>query len=345
MKRAWLINRCVTDNIGDILIGESHKRILYDRRYHVTHLEIKGERSGQRDCFFLKLIWRLVSPEAFYFLRVLSFAPRAIKERPDVISIGGGQLLLPRRSFSPPLLAWFIIAKLVGAKLIFFSVGTERPDKIPKGYTSFIKIIKFVCNRAESISVRDQESKKYLTQVGCNKKIEIIPDCVYYTSLLLCSRINEKKSDIVISLAHKGVVEDYSIFPSFKRYMDFVAEVLASELHEGERISLIPTTKEDFIRQDLIALELKNRINRNIVLPENFPTAEEYVRLIKSTRLVVSSRMHALIIADVSGVEAKPIPINIKLASFAASKTGTELRSRQGQISAFADSVYGDQAI
>ena len=337
-QSSWLIHRYETDNVGDLLIGRAHKAILLDRGYDVQQFEYTGTKIGEKISFPTRVLWR-ISPNLVYFFKVLKNLRKAFLHRPDLITVGGGQLLLLRRTFIPSLLGWYIISILVGSKFVLFSVGTEETSN--KKRKLYQRILNHVVNKADHVIVRDFETRTLLVNAGGQRKILTSPDCVYYLARKSEADNQEQKTGVLISLAHTDIVKEYAKFESLSHYFDYVSDLVMKTVSEGERVSIISTTIHDYNEQDLVKYELEKRLKISIWTQDKFEDLDGFLERVSCYRAMISSRMHALIIAEIKGLSLRPVPVSNKLRSYKNTLMNRDAMFAHEEVCSLADYVYG----
>jgi polysaccharide pyruvyl transferase WcaK-like protein len=120
-------------------------------------------------------------------------------------------------------------------------------------------------------------------------------------------------------LANRKIFEHYNVNgASWYEHIENICLKVKEHLGDNENLYLAHTTAPDFESQSEILNDLNKFLNINIL---HFPKQldlDEYINLASSSRLIIASRMHALIIGEISGAEAAPIIINKKLLNYSS---------------------------
>lgn len=205
----------------------------------------------------------------------------------DVLVSGGGSLLQDKTSKNGILyyLGIILMSKLFRKKVYIFSQGIG-----PVSYSRNRKLLKFVLEKVDYISVRENDSLKLLRALGINKDIELSGDPVFLiedineknkNELWDCIGLDNKKKLITVSLrpwenSQRIVKETLGFLQDFDRD-EFQVRFLSFHHGEDEKIieGIVP-------EEEIIKLPLK---------------PEEVAVLIGSSYLTVGMRLHSLILA------------------------------------------------
>jgi len=293
MKKVWVVHRKKTNNLGDSLIGKGIKSLLEKFDLEVRRCELKGKN----------LLLPIIS--------ILFYLPRLRREKPKGIFIGGGQLLLPTRSFLASLMIWTLMAKISRFKLIIFSVGTERRNgKYPKIYAI---ILKFVLAQSDIVRLRDKHSQKLVKNLT-GQTYPVVPDVAY--GLDYDQWKKKEKKDIFICPVKWDAVEIYGQYSTKKAYFeDFIKEI-KKDINGDDIIYIFSTTKTDKEAMKNLFRYIKNNTNFEDVFI--IITEEEDILLdvLGRARRVIGGRMHSTIIGHLLGADAITIDQNKKIKNF-----------------------------
>lgn len=197
----------------------------------------------------------------------------------DILYSGGGSLLQNKTSNFSLYYYLFIIflAKIFFKKVIIFSQGIE--PIIGKCHEFVLKeILKMV----DYITVRDSKSQEYLKKLGL--KADLTSDPVY--SLMNEFKVSDSKEGLVVQL------RDFKGFNM--QFLDDLANALRSYKGTIKVLSLQNESDESLCR--IFADKLK-ALNLNAkFIP--FYNIERIFEIINSSKYVISTRLHGLIISN-----------------------------------------------
>jgi len=233
----------------------------------------------------------------------------------DRFILGGGGLFTDERLYAVflwGLQALYAIRYKKPLFLIGHSVGPVN-SRIGKW------IVKSIFNKAEFISVRDNESKKVLRKLGVKKEIHILCD--------MAMLMNFDKKNVRKSLNKKIVQNDdkkYFIltFRSWDEKLDKLNKKIVQELRRlTEKYNLIPV----LIPFQLIKENDQENMNKKIVQNGNLKKIViqkyqdnifEIFRQIKGAEFVIGVRLHSLVFASMMGTPFVGISYSKKVENF-----------------------------
>ncbi|HOA80888.1 MAG TPA: polysaccharide pyruvyl transferase CsaB [Defluviitaleaceae bacterium] len=218
---------------------------------------------------------------------------RAIKKS-DLLISGGGSLLQDITSWKSILYYLFIIliAKIFRKKVVIYSQGIG-----PVSMKFNRILIKWIINKTDYISVRDEESKEELKELGIKKDIEVVPDPVMAITLspeqeeiankFLPGKENKKRLGVYL--------RDWEVDSSFYKK---IINVLKWALNEEWQIVFVPMHHPEDIK---MAKELSKDIPSSIVYEgDNSPI--NILSLTNTMDYIISMRLHGLIMSSIRKV-------------------------------------------
>ncbi len=231
----------------------------------------------------------------------------------DLLISGGGSLLqdiTSKRSIHY-YLGIIVMGLLMGKKIMIYSQGIGPINK-----KSNRIITKFLLNRVEYITVRDEESKKDLLDMGVkDSKIEVTADPV------ITINKSGKEKGIDILKKHNGALEgnpiigisfrgkNYNI--KMKKLLIDVVESLRSEL-KAEVVFIPFHYNEDMELMEDLEQELRNKA---IFIKDRYDI-KEILSVVENLDLLVGVRLHSLIFSAVAGVPMIGISYDPKIDYF-----------------------------
>jgi polysaccharide pyruvyl transferase CsaB len=221
--------------------------------------------------------------------------------RCDVLVSGGGGLFQDATgslSLYYYLLVIFL-AKFLNKKVFMYAIGVNRLKKLNGFVTAR------VLNLADRITVREADSKNLLTVAGCDKnKIELVADPVLLRTVVTRD-IREKNPRIAFILRPQRHQQRRSA-AAFAQLADSLSQRLAA------RIIFIPFQPlQD--REFSGAVKAMMNCDADIVAWEN---TDELCDAVAGTDLVISQRLHGLILAVLYGLPLLGISDDPKIGRF-----------------------------
>jgi len=197
---------------------------------------------------------------------------------------------------------WTVLARLARTPVLCLSVGVEEVHTT---------LGKFFCKTALSLakyrSFRDEDSKKKVEEMGVRGENRIFPDLAFGLDLQKSTDKQEKNKVIGVSpMAYYDPrfwpVQDVSAYQAYlKRLASFVSWLLCS----GYDVVLFPTQ----IRMDRTAIEeLRASVLEEVpvslhdrLTDSKLRTVEECLALLSQLAMVVTSRLHGVILSFLAG--------------------------------------------
>jgi polysaccharide pyruvyl transferase WcaK-like protein len=235
-----------------------------------------------------------------------------LKERPDLVIIGGGQLLLPER-FSMASFLWVWLAKINKVNIVFSNVGFG-------GDFNYIekRLTRYAIENSAGVNFRDEKScKRALKLFPMLKNYVVSSDIVFidYRFLNLESIGNGVREKILLGLTDLNVYNKYNRKLSresyYRKWMSFLESIDVNVW----QVSLIYTTEEDYIEACLFNEYLTEVFGRRLLV-EDYNKLDEFKVLLAKSKLVISGRMHALILGLNEGCGIRGFPISPKVTDF-----------------------------
>lgn len=334
-KTVLVINEGGSDNFGDQIIKHSMEYLIKEtgreskfedltRHHYPTEHDYRAQViTKNKDIFFpLKsIVWKLL-----WFVKNIKRISIASLQRYDAIIVGGGQLLLPNGIFPFALLVWIKFLSLRNKNIILFSVGTQGV------YSWFEKLcISSMLRKINHIYVRDKVSQNILKD-QFNKESKITYDSAFILNKVY--KKNEKNNSYRYLI---GIV-DYSVY---KKYHcgDLLSEdryyekwlSLISDHNDLNQSALIYATPEDRAESIKFKEYIYKRLNIEVDILEN----NNHIFFLDNLSLgeiVVSGRMHSLIVSKALSKQFIAYPISDKVSSFLETIENKNLKKIQEKL-------------
>lgn len=290
---------------GGVISGSLHKLKISLRRYgmmrSVRHYMVYLDTVAMHPKFWL---------ETYYRLRDL-----------DLLLIGGGNLLMDMFDRVPPLYAMHaILARLAGAKVMYYSVGAGPIS------TRFGRLfIKIATACADHITLRDQESREVLESIGVKTPMTVAADpALELRSYPLTKQQSGHwrailKGDNVIGVSAVPFLDHrYWPRPDRKGYEVYIAQMAAvvdSIVEDlNYHVVLFPTKfpADVYACRDIYGL--LGHSEKVVVIEENLDPID-LVGVIENMTCVVGTRLHSIILSLVASVPVVAISYHGKVES------------------------------
>jgi polysaccharide pyruvyl transferase WcaK-like protein len=235
----------------------------------------------------------------------------------DDLIIGGGELFQDGMTWKFSLAT--IWAKLLAKKVKVVGIGVDVINPVEKLLTAFS--LRF----ADEVSVRDERSYKILIRMGLNpRRVTFVKDLVFNLKPEPTEEINVFLTKhnlfsfkfIAIILSPKSAEIDKKILAFFKKFIEDL-----TRRNSNLRFVLIPFSRHPNSAKDddmVIIEEFKRNLNSSSTITfDGQLDPSNLLYLISKADLVISTRLHPLIFADIAKTKAIAIPFFPKIRSFA----------------------------
>jgi polysaccharide pyruvyl transferase CsaB len=219
----------------------------------------------------------------------------------DCVVFGGGSLLQDVTSSKSLLyyLGIIILAKLFRKPVAIIANGfgpiTRESNK---------KIVRFVLNRVDAISVRDAGALESMRRVGVTKEILLTSDITFLMEGY-SKPFQERKNVIGISLRPWKFDDEF---------LTEVATFADAMVDRGYEIRFYPMKQPD---DERVSQKVMNRMEQECRLIRGAEKPEDILKHMADCRMFVGMRLHGLIFATNLGIPSIAIEYDPKVASFA----------------------------
>ena len=248
----------------------------------------------------------------------------------DAVVVGGGQLL--GDGFVQKLTQWFSDARLEKATRVFFSVGTspEHGDKVSRCLAELERRDAFCFPRDVGTAATLREYPGFTVR-------NPMPDVAY--AMKVTNEQRQNKCVVICPVAFERLKHYKPDFFSWREYSDWWFRIALEQDCPDSRIVVLPSAVVDVNTARKLSRELKQRgLDATLVWPRSLKAC---LRVLSAASVVVSARMHPLIIGDVLGCRIVPFIRNEKLQRFAEGlKSGCSRDEKRKDVEArFAEAL------
>jgi polysaccharide pyruvyl transferase WcaK-like protein len=239
----------------------------------------------------------------------------------DEIIIGGGELFQKQGNMAIKYSLLGLLAKILRKRLRFHAIGVSSDIN---GIGRFV--MRLSLNMADKISVRDLESKKRLLDLGIYKTISVVSDPAFdlepishdVARILLKKEGIEVEDCIRIAVISQHVKNNELNNKIHISILEFIKDII--EKNSDLKIIFIPFTyhiDKPFDRDFLYGQWLEKRLdNERFYLLKNQYSPQQMAGIIGLMGIVVSTRMHPLILATKMNVSSIGIGLFDKTVAF-----------------------------
>jgi polysaccharide pyruvyl transferase WcaK-like protein len=319
--KVLVINEGYSDNLGDQAINDSLQYLLnineikdidfqdftknIDQPIPIKLNEVQNAK------FRIKSIMKYLIPVKIrWLLKNLRRIIKASKNNYDLVIIGGGQLILSNATFSTAMFLWIFFLRLFGNKnIVLFAIGSgSRFSLIDK------LLYKIALKKVSNIYMRDKKSQKIIKH-NFNINSNFVYDVAFIHNKIT-QNVNSVKENILLGVISFDVYNRYNKGISSKEdFFESWIKLLKDNHINIKDVKLFYTTQDD----GLALLEFKNYISQEYqikleVLETN--TKDKLIDELNKSKLVISARMHALILGLTYKCKIITYPISNKLIEF-----------------------------
>jgi len=325
MKRVLLINEGGASNLGDEAIRFSLDTLLRDAGCEVEWTRFAGWRKRRdvsqvgeerlrRASWWKKLAKSMIPVKLRWFLRTWPTFLGYLKSNDyELVLIGGGQLIQSNEFFGLAMFLWiYIFKKLRKKKVVLVGVGAASRYSCLDTYL-YRRSLKLV----DSIYVRDKTSLDILRNTF-DISAQLIPDVAFYLSAIYKYPNEREKRSLICPVDfefHRARLRDQQDTLNEDEYLGYWEDIAVGYSDSGYDVELFCTSK----RPDLATVEkLKDRLDIRGVKSNilDISTLESLTREIAKSEVVVSGRMHALVIGYCYGCKVVPYITSAKIKAF-----------------------------
>lgn len=219
----------------------------------------------------------------------------------DVVLIGGGGLLQDAHSqiSIARYLQTALLAEWVGTPTVYYAIGVG-PVTNPVNRM----LVKRVCELADKIIVRDQDSRERMKELGVNTDVNVAIDPVFTLEPTNKKRLREilEKEGIPTDKSLIGVsVRDFGLT---ERRIEHIARFLEDLTEKNRRIVFIPFGYEGETSDLETSRRVRNRMRsqRDVNIVEDQYRPKEVLRLVGQMDFFVGMRLHSVIMAATQNI-------------------------------------------
>jgi len=316
--KVLIINQGNTENYGDIAINNTitnfflHKKIECDNLLYWDEKEVFGRNYEHYADFIKNILWKkmFLVDKLNYF----RFLKKINNRKYDAVIIGGGELIGSHLGFNSSLYVITSIFKKKNIPIILYGVSGDV--NISEFYQ---KRYKKALSRIDFIYVRDKKTadniKKYY-----NIDVNYSPDVVFAHDFLKKKKRNQKivkNAVTVVPIDFYDEIKNNLSLNNKDDYFKYLEELITKNIQKNDIIYITCTTKEDNgIIKEFFEYLKKSLIIKNKIKIYYYSNLNNFEKLLSKTKLVISARMHALILGLNNNCNVYAIPFKEKLKEF-----------------------------
>lgn len=240
---------------------------------------------------------------------------KPIIQKLDVLLIGGGGILMDLYRNNPIVYGMYgWMAKRTKTPSVIFGAGVG-PINSPIGK----KIIKFIGNTSELVTVRDPKSKEMLQSIGVHQPIHVISDPAFFVP----SPKKHVGKNKVLQIGVTAVpYYNKKYWPTenkqkYRNYVDGMAHNLDKLLEENPTASVNFFSTKHPSDTD-VTKEIKEKMNLKdrCTLCDEMLDHREILKFVNGQDIVIGTRLHSLILALVTDTPVMAVSYHHKVKDF-----------------------------
>lgn len=243
--------------------------------------------------------------------------------RTEVYILGGGGLLKDygkeeSRSMERGWLQWLALAQDLGVKTMLWSIGVENVR-----FASSKKALRSVLANTDIVTVRDEDSKLRLQEVGVERPIHVTADPVPFLARKYARlRSRPSRLRVVACMRHwypyEFQIPDETVNEQMLNAVAGALDYLVEE--HGAEVAFLPfrTLAKDDDREACRVIQQRMR-SASTLYDEADPGVETTMERLADADLVLGMRLHASIMATAMGIPSIAIAYMPKVRDYMAS--------------------------
>lgn len=318
-NKILVLNEGYSDNLGDQAINDSLHYLLKENTIVFQDftkninkaIDIHvDDKNINKQFYLVKILKKTIPSKIKWIIKNINRVINSSKDNYDLVVIGGGQLILSNATFSIAMFLWVFFLRFFSNKnIVLFAVGSGTKfsfiDKV---------LYKYALNRVSNIYVRDYKSQEVLKEVF-NIETKFVYDVAFIHNKI-AKNLESKKENILLGVISFDVYNRYnSKNLTREEFFESWIKLLAKNSINLDQIKLFYTTHDD----RMASIEFQSYINKvyniEVELIETH-TKEILVNELVKANIVISARMHALILGLTYGCEIVTYKISDKLIEF-----------------------------
>ena len=316
MYNIAVINQGHTENLGDIAINQVITQHFKNKGCRVVFLPFWDEKrvfnKFSKCNFLIKALLKFpVFVDTLNTIRI----KKSIKNlNLDGAIIGGGELLSGHKGFNSSLACWTKELKKLEVPIALYGISGDvrMKEYLIKRNTRALKYFDYIC-------VRDLNTKKIFEETYQVITNDVAPDVVFALNKITNSKTDitkHAKYTIFVPVPFDDKMKSYLNVSNIEEYKAYLVKLIKNNTAEKQKIIFTTTVKDDdeFIKS--LFTDFKTKLTEHECIYQPYATLADFLSLLTDTDVVLSARMHAMILGLIHGCKITPIQFKEKLAVF-----------------------------
>ncbi|SET06146.1 polysaccharide pyruvyl transferase CsaB [Natronincola peptidivorans] len=228
----------------------------------------------------------------------------------DVVISGGGSILQDVTSSRSLLYysAIILLAKKLGKKVMFYGNGF---GPINRYFNK--KLVKYIINQVDTITVRDYQSKEYMQSLGIKKDIIVTADIAFGLEAVPSEEIEKIFQWESMDITKKWVGISIREWKNEKNYKEVIAKTADYLINRNYDIVFIPM---QFPSDIDISKEIASMMNNTPKIITTKYNPRQIIGIISKMNLLIGMRLHSLIFAAIAEIPMVGLEYDAKIKNF-----------------------------
>lgn len=228
----------------------------------------------------------------------------------DIVISGGGSLLQDITSSRSLIyyLSIIYIAKKFRKKVMFYGNGF---GPITKSLNK--KLVKYIINQVDIITVRDYKSKEKLKALGIKKDITITADATFSIDIPSKETIESIYNKESIDSSKKLIGVSVRRWHGENQYKEIIGKACDKLISKGYEVVFVPMQYPEDIK---ISEEIASLMDKKPKIIKEKYTPKEVIGIISGLYMLIGMRLHSLIFATIGTVPMVGLEYDPKILSF-----------------------------
>lgn len=320
--KVLVVNQYNSDNLGDKLLNDMLCNNIINLGHQVinvgfaqtTEQKVEFDINKKQNALIKKIKTKLsafLKYEILYKRRLKKSQKEIELSGCDAIIIGGGQLIKHKSVFLYCMMNWVNFAKKINVPSIIYGISIDSNLNWFEKY-----IYRKVIRKVNIINVRDNQTV-LLMKKFFNIDVEVSPDIAfsYYDKLIKTKEMNDISKILILPYNYNVAKRAFKYGKKIdENYQDILSIIEENYKIEKNEILLTATTSSDLEECYKFQEYLKlNGYKSKIIKAEN---VEELVQLMLDSKVLITGRMHAMILGLICKCQVRPIIISNKIEVF-----------------------------
>lgn len=319
MKKVLIINQGQTQNYGDIAINNTISKFLKEKGIDVDFIpyweetKIFGKNYKNIPNIIIRNIMKINM--IVDFLNEIAIKKQIKKKKYDAVIIGGGELIGNHVGFNSSLYVLTKIFKKKNVPIYLFAISgdTDISKKMKQRYKKAI-------SRCENVIARDNYTLQICENVYNTKCINGVDVVFAYLKTVdkkdYEEHVGKKNLALIVPISFNNKIKETLKIDNKKEYYKYIMQLVNQKTKNSDKLVVTSTVLDDKKATKELYEYLKENLNENEIEYVEYSSLLDFIKLLKESKIVISARMHAMILGLIYGNDIEVIPFKKKLQVF-----------------------------